>query len=1028
MADDGLKSESGLENRLRALIFTNQMPQMGEIESFPGTREHSAGSTDLFMYRDRDASSETPVQTASDSHRRTHPPKTSRRRPNQAQRRQIGTELSISMASNWNTDHSFQQPDLQHNRSASQPLHFREGMHPTVDRQLPGHRSQSYAQSTAWCNTVTSPQPPILAESRTNVLQQPNWHSGRTLACHNEHYLPISPVQNDRQQANLNSIITEAALLDQLCHEVVRDSEIDLNEIARKEDFRQKVEIICQQVIYDHECQVGKFSSFPKSSVELKCFGSMSSGFATKSSDMDLGLLSPLSKVQPDSTTSPIPRLIEKRFLEAGYGARLLSRARVPIIKLCEAPSEDLRCALLAERAKWERDDDSGIAKKRREDPSQESKSQLGDFNSDEEVEVVVDSIACTEPQLTAGLAHDTIERLELKQTANSSLKAYYSLAKRVLRRNGGRDVTVFKYREFSSLDWAILNRICRAFVQGLYDDSLRHQLESRLSLSSKSFATGSFNRSLAGVFTQIEGERILLDWEHSLTKDTLRGSTGRVEQVIKSWVRVQNKERCGDDPIGYNKELSSAFELLRRQPEIQLMQLAQKPKESPTEYYYRAHNLVYKLDRSVFYEHNSTGKHFVLAYISGIQDESVRNMMAHANTNDNISFDQLGQKHKCLQLALELETAITHQLYDENLTRDICEYIRLLKMPLVKVNISQNQVAFRIPVTKKLLPILSRIRLLPDPRTLAVNQSPAKCKDPLEFPNSGVGVQCDINFSAHLALQNTRLLRCYSLTDPRVRPMVLFIKKWAKVRGINSGYRGTLSSYGFVLMVLHFLVNVSKPFVCPNLQHLVPSTNESGRGTTCQDSATLRGYNVQFWQNEPEIRHLAANCQLTYNTETIGHLIRGFFEYFAQSGPMGNGLGKGFDWGRDVLSLRTHGGLLTKQEKGWTGAKTVLEGRNLTPSRESAQSEKSTCVKEVRHRYLFAIEDPFELDHNVARTVTHNGIVAIRDEFRRAWRLIRTCSRGWTEDLLSDIAKPIEEPHSYEQLLEEIHGPKEAW
>ncbi|KAG5928896.1 hypothetical protein E4U42_007763 [Claviceps africana] len=1027
MPIDGLNPESGLEDRLRGLIFTNQTPQIGQVGPSTGIRGYPAGTPGPFMYWDRDASSETPAQTLSNSHRGTHSPRTSRRRPNQAQRRQIGNELSISMASHWNTDQSFQQPDLQHNRSASHPLHLRGGVRPTVDRaerQPPGRRPQSYAQSTAWCNPSTASPPPMLAGSRTNLPHQPNWYSDNTLARHNTQYFPDSPLQNDRRQSNPHA---EAALLDKLCHEVVRDSEIDRHEISRKENFRQQVEIICQQVIYDHECQGDILSSFPKSSVELKCFGSMSSGFATKSSDMDLGLLSPFSKVQPDSPSSPIPRLIEKRLLEAGYGARLLSRARVPIIKLCESPSEDLRCALLVERAKWERGADSDMVEGR-EDKSQDPNSQPGDMNSVKESEAVVETTACTELPLTAGQSHSGIEGAELKQTANSSLKAYYSLAKRVLRRCGGRDITVSRHRDFSSSDWAILNRVCQAFVQGLYDELLRRRLESRLSLSFKSSASGSFNRSLAGVFTQMEGERILLDWEHSLAKDALQGSTGRVDRIIKSWVEVQNKSHYGDDPLGYNRDLSAAFELLRCQPEIQLMRLAQKPKETPTEYYYRAYNLVCKLDRSAFHENSSSGKQFVLAYISGIQDESVRKMMNQVNADENISFHQLGQKHKCLQLAHELEIALNHQSYDENLTRDISEYIRLLKTSLVKVNTSENQVAFRIPVTEELLPILSRIRLLSDPHTLAINQPPAKFKDPLEFPSSGVGVQCDINFSAHLALQNTKLLRCYSLTDPRVRPMVLFIKKWAKVRGINSGYRGTLSSYGFVLMVLHFLVNVAKPFVCPNLQHLVPTTSEMGTGTMYRDDTTLRGYNVQFWQNEPEIRHLAANCQLTYNTETLGHLIRGFFEYFAQSGPMGNGLGKGFDWGRDVLSLRTHGGLLTKQEKGWTGAKTVVEGHNRTPTRDSAQSDTPIYVKEIRHRYLFAIEDPFELDHNVARTVTHNGIVAIRDEFRRAWRLIRTCSRGWSEDLLSDVTEPVDEPPSYEQLLEDIHGPKELW
>ncbi|KAG6042291.1 hypothetical protein E4U41_000035 [Claviceps citrina] len=1032
MPIDGTEVDSGLGNRFRGLAITNQAPQNEEARPFMGTRGDLTRSTGSFTHWDRHASFEQPPQAASDFNRVTPPIKSSKRRPNQAQRRQINTELSASMASHWTPGHTLQQavqqPDLQHVRSASHPFHFQGGMHSTVvrgERQVPGYWPESNAQNTTWYNP-NAPPPPTVAESHTNVPQHLNWHSGHSPARHPANYVPPTSQHNDRRQSTKpDGIVHEAALLDKLCHEVVRDSEIDRHEIVQKENFRQKVEAICQQVIADYECQNGFLSSFPKSSVELTCFGSMSSGFATKFSDMDLGLFSPFSKIQPDSARSPIPRLIEKRFLEAGYGARLLSRTRVPIIKLCEIPSQELRCALLAERAKWESGADSDGAEGL-EDKLQDLDSQLGAINGAKGVEVGVESPACTDSQLTTDQPHSESERVDLKQNANSSLTAYYGLAKRFLRRAGGRDITMSNHREFRRSDWAILNRVCQAFVQGLYDDLLRQRLASRLSLSFENSATGSFNRSLAGVFTQIEGERVILDWEHFVAKDALQDSTGRVDQVTRSWVAVQNNVFYADDPLGYNKELQCALERLKSLPEIQLMQFGQNSKETPAEYYFRARNLVSKFGGSDPDKSKSAGQRVALAYISGIQDESIRNMMADAN--ENLTFEQLGQKHKCLQLARELETAISHELYDQHLARDINEYIKLLRMPLVKVNISHKRVAFRVPVPKELLPILSRIRLLQDPRKLAINQRRSRFKDPLEFPNSGVGVQCDINFSAHLALQNTRLLRCYSLTDPRVRPMVLFIKQWAKVRGINSGYRGTLSSYGYVLMVLHYLVNVTKPFVCPNLQHLVSSTGEMQARAIYQDDARLVGYNVQFWQNEPEISRLAASCQLTYNTESIGHLIRGFFEYFAQSGFMGHGLGKGFDWGRDVLSLRTPGGLLTKEEKGWTGAKTVIEGHNATRSRDSTQGGASTHVKEVRHRYLFAIEDPFELDHNVARTVTHNGIVAIRDEFRRAWRLIRTSSRGWSEDLFSDVTKTTDDPGSFEQLLEEIHGPKELW
>ena len=103
------------------------------------------------------------------------------------------------------------------------------------------------------------------------------------------------------------------------------------------------------------------------------------------------------------------------------------------------------------------------------------------------------------------------------------------------------------------------------------------------------------------------------------------------------------------------------------------------------------------------------------------------------------------------------------------------------------------------------------------------------------------------------------------------------------------------------------------------------------------------------------------------------------------------------------------------KQEKGWTSAKTTI-----------------AAGKEVRHRYLFSIEDPFELDHNVARTVTHNGIVAIRDEFRRAWRILSAVGRnmqaegGIFDEVIENVpprtpkSDQVEKPVSMEDVVVE--------
>lgn len=276
------------------------------------------------------------------------------------------------------------------------------------------------------------------------------------------------------------------------------------------------------------------------------------------------------------------------------------------------------------------------------------------------------------------------------------------------------------------------------------------------------------------------------------------------------------------------------------------------------------------------------------------------------------------------------------------------------------------------------------------------------KVLGPLDFPKTGVGIQCDINFANPLGIHNTHMLRCYSLTDPRVKPMVLFVKSWAKRRKINSSYSGTLSSYGWVLMVLHYLVNVASPPVCPNLQHYLPqATDVNSLSERFKDAKKISGYDVRFWRNEEDIVRAAQEGRLTQNRQSLASLLCGFFQYFASQG--GYGRQNNFHWTQEVLSLRTPGGILSKQEKGWVSATTIV-----------------TAEKKVTNRYLFAIEDPFEIDHNVARTVTHRGIVTIRDEFRRAGRILGAVGRamapegGLFDEVIEDALTPttkVEQP-----------------
>ncbi len=245
------------------------------------------------------------------------------------------------------------------------------------------------------------------------------------------------------------------------------------------------------------------------------------------------------------------------------------------------------------------------------------------------------------------------------------------------------------------------------------------------------------------------------------------------------------------------------------------------------------------------------------------------------------------------------------------------------------------------------------------EPSIIPLPQSPVRVHANLEY-TADVGIQCDINFSNYVAIHNTALLRCYCKCDPRVRPMGLFVKAWSKARKVNTPYHGTLSSYGYIMMVLHYLINIAQPPVIPNLQHLAKDEDAWNNKTNIE---LFEGFDVRFIKDEAMLQARAEQGQMTKNRESLGSLLRGFFRYYTD--------GRGFHWVNEVISIRTQGGLLTKKAKDWTEAKRAGKDNS------------------IRLRYLFAIEDPFETDHNIARTVGHSGIVAIRDEFRRAWDIL---------------------------------------
>ncbi|KAI1143358.1 hypothetical protein F5Y05DRAFT_368346 [Hypoxylon sp. FL0543] len=1068
-----------LEDRLRNLIISNT----DQAPTHPLQASVGSAPINTRLPEDQFIAKEEWQKTKQPSVQAQTPSKAGKKRPNQAQRRQMQAQLSIPIDTRTPALHdvrpmnphqnesrrsAWQNPEQNAFLPQSGPTQ-RGSRDPAVmignERHHQGGFDQGPTSPPNHRSSWRHPQPQSSDSFSRGVSVIPRdefpsrGHRPSQLGLYN-------PGGHRQFVCSPEQVTNQSTLLDQLCHSVVAGAEIEPGEIIEKENFRVQVEAICRDVISRHEIEVNGTPGFQPYTIQLKCFGSLSSGFATKTADMDLGLLSPMSWSSPESPDSPIPRLIEKALLERGFGARLLTRTRVPIIKLCEKPNEQLRLDLLEARAKWEK----GLV--------EDGHEAVDDVTDDQDIPEGTAPNAITDVEHSpsrprrrgsnqaGGSVEKTYEEqlASLKQSETQSLLAYYGNAKRLLRRLNGWDITISNAADFNRADYALLDDVSVAFVRGLYDEKLKRRVQSYPSFAA-SYPPNL--RSLTGVFAMVEGEMIVTILETQPATGVNSKLRHNSENIIQAWKTLQNKRMFGTDPLLFNRELHASLERLRQIPFIQLTQLKQDQHETPTQYHSRAVKIVADLPSTTM-----NVPEIIQYYISGIRDKQIRDeVQKFATSTGAQNLRAIARKHKTIHLANDFERAIDKGLYQEGDIPLIKEYIKVLQQEFVQrvaPTARRNFDTFdpAIPTAESTLAIVHRILQLPDPSRLAPNQPRDRYHDSLEFPKNGVGVQCDINFSAHLALQNTLLLRCYAYTDPRVRPMVLFVKHWAKARGINTPYRGTLSSYGYVLMVLHYLVNIAEPFVCPNLQQLAPP-DPNLPVEALEGIATCKGRNVRFWRDEQEIQRLAREGHLNQNRESLGSLLRGFFEYYAQSQMMSTTNKRGFDWGRDVLSLRTHGGLLSKQEKGWIGAKTVVQLEAGAPPNpvevdvstglksptdsvvrqydmaqagpeylispsgnrlpQPAAQTKTKEFKEIRHRYLFAIEDPFELEHNVARTVTHNGIVSIRDEFRRAWRIIRSAGKTGqaVENLLGDVKVENEsaERQQYLELLEEIHG-----
>ncbi|KAK0410146.1 hypothetical protein QR680_004974 [Steinernema hermaphroditum] len=176
--------------------------------------------------------------------------------------------------------------------------------------------------------------------------------------------------------------------------------------------------------------------------------------------------------------------------------------------------------------------------------------------------------------------------------------------------------------------------------------------------------------------------------------------------------------------------------------------------------------------------------------------------------------------------------------------------------------------------------------------------------------------LRIEMNCNNTPGIYNTHLLYHYARADDRFPALSLVIQQWARNFDIKDASQGTLTSYSLNLMLLHYLQCCCDPPVLPNLQYI---EEERFSGEQPLSNLTI-GHSLAAWPKKGT------------NKQTVGELLIGFFEYYANH----------FDFHNRGISIY----------EGNVFDRTELDRQTL--------------------RYKIFVEEPFD-GNNTARCVTTN-------------------------------------------------------
>ncbi|XP_049875355.1 uncharacterized protein LOC126373296 [Pectinophora gossypiella] len=205
----------------------------------------------------------------------------------------------------------------------------------------------------------------------------------------------------------------------------------------------------------------------------------------------------------------------------------------------------------------------------------------------------------------------------------------------------------------------------------------------------------------------------------------------------------------------------------------------------------------------------------------------------------------------------------------------------------------------------------------------------------------------CDLSFKTPLGAQNSKLIAFMLHSDPRLLPMAVTIKYWAKVHDLSG--TGKLTNYALTMMIIFYLQQ-------PPLA-LLPAVSWLQRDPN--DAIIVDNWNTGFMDN----RDLLPPTQCS---ATLPELIGGFFEFYSMFN---------FD---DMVVCPFIGTPIKKD---------LFKDLRLLPKEFDRYKNNiiNSYVLPMRFTTPICVQDPFEQSHNVASAITSRLAVEIKTYFKFA-------------------------------------------